>query len=191
MTFFYKSICLILTICALLTPSIYISASILDDLKNGISREKSKVKDKISQIKNEAQSEQNQIDDESKKVCEIQKGYATKHFENRQRERTKEIQEKLIKITKVKTLFETNKQDVNSLNTTVESLTNLLKQKLELLKTRTNNANTIDCRDQQQTSQTRTSLRDVNQKINKLDKEIKAQTREFSGEVQRLIIKLK
>lgn len=168
-----------------LSINITAKANILEDIKNGLQSSKNK------SSKNLAQSEQDETENEVKKVCEIQKGYAIKHFENRQQERTKEIQEKLSRIIKVKSLLDTNKQDINTLNLTIENLNKLLKQKIEILKSRTKDTSLIDCKDLYKGSKTRSDIKEFNQNLNKLDKEIKVQTREFSSEVQRLIIKMK
>jgi hypothetical protein len=188
---FYKILTYVVLIISLLSSPIYTSANILDDLKNGLGTSKDKALDKVKETRNQAQTELNEDQIEIKKICEIQKGYAKKHFENRQSERSKEIQEKISKINKIKSLFSNNKQDVNGLNITIEDLSKLLKQKVELLNTRVKNASSIDCSNEQNEIQTRSNLREINQKLEKLDKDIRVQIREFGGEAQRLIIKMK
>jgi hypothetical protein len=171
------------------TTNISASANILDDIKSNFGQEKTKVKDNIDQVKTKLQTEKEEIQTETKKICEIKKGYATKHFGNRQQDRTKEIEEKISNMAKIKTLLSNNKQDIAGLNLTSESLTKLLKQKVELLTSRVQGANTIDCQNQSQNPRSR--LQETNQNLAKLDKEIRTQTREFGVEVQRLIIKMK
>jgi uncharacterized phage infection (PIP) family protein YhgE len=175
----------------ILSSNISASANILDDIKGSFGQNKNKVNDKITQIKNNAQTEQDGVSNEDKKICEIQKGYATKHFENRQRDRSKDIEDKTTKINKIKQLLSNNKQDVEGLNATIENLIKLLKQKTELLNLRTKDASSIDCTYDEKSTNARSTLQSLNEKLAKLDKDIRTQTREFSTEVQRLILKMK
>jgi hypothetical protein len=184
-----KALISIIVFITILSSNISASANIFDDLKSGFGYEKNNVKEKPNQIRNQALVGQDEILNEAKKICEIQKGYATKHFENRQRDRSKEIEDKIAKMNKVKLLLSNNKQDVANLNLTLETVAKLLKQKSELLSSRPKDASSIDCTKQQSFTNSRTILQQTNQNLEKLDKEIKTLTREFGIEVKRLVIK--
>jgi hypothetical protein len=181
----------ILILSTLILSPISTAANILDDLKNGFGQDKNNAKNETKKLNNQTQLELDDTDGESKKICEIQKGYAAKHFENRQLERSSEIQEKIAAINKIKLLLTNNKQDLKSLEATIETLLNLLKQKLELLNTRVKSANSINCSDSQNPRTIKENLRELNLKLNQLGKDIRNQTREFGAEVQMLIIKIK
>ena len=185
-----KIIASILIVCSLLLTNTNASASILDDLKNGFGSNKDRIKNSIKEVNRQAQDEINQSENESKKICKIQKKYATNHFENRQLTRNKQIQEKTNNITKIKDLLSTNKQDISNLNLTIDNLTKLLKQKTELLGLRVKEASTIDCSNGQRNDDIKSKLQQANQNLNQVDQEIHDQTREFSQQVQRLVIKM-
>jgi hypothetical protein len=167
------------------------SANILDDLKNGFGQGQDKIGNKIKDAKNQNPTELEDSQTETKKICKIQKGYAVKHFENRQLERGKQIEQKISSINKIKELLGSNKIELGILDAYADSLIKLLNQKLELLNLRLKTADAIDCKDSQNASQAKLSLQDLNQKLNSLDKDIRSATRDFSFEVQQLIIKLK
>ncbi len=178
-----------LVLLTLLCSNLIVSANIIDDIKNNFQTSKNKIKDEAKQIKNQANLEIDQVKKEVKNICETQKSYLAKHFENRKLERTKEIAEKLTKITRVKTLLNDSRQDLTAFNETFETLTKSLKQKTEFLKDRTTEVASISCSDSQKTK-SYPRLQEFNQSIDKLDKEIHNQTRDFGLEVQRLIIKI-
>lgn len=173
----------VLLFISLLTSSLSTSANIVEDLKNGVEQSVTKPINNPTQLQSENLTE-------SQKICEIQKKYAIKHFENRQLERGPVIKDKITSITKIKNLLTNNKQDIARLEPTIISLTELLKQNLELLSTRVKSSNTIDCKNDQNPDIVKENLKSVNFKIDQTNKDIRTQTREFSGEVQMLVIKM-
>lgn len=171
----------------LLVTTISTSANIIDDLKNKFGQDKINSSSESNRARNQ---EQNQEQNESKKICDIRKDYTTKHFESRQNERSNDIEKKIININRIKTLFSNNKQEIGNLNSSIENLTKLLKQKIELLKSRVSDANSIDCQNREKSTKIRTNLRDLNKQLNKIDKDIQNQTRDFGLDVEILLIKL-
>jgi hypothetical protein len=186
-----KTFAIIVIISTFFTVNISVSANVLDDLKNSFQTTKSKIKEDVREIRNQANEQKNEAQSEFKKSCEIQKGYMSKHFKTRQSERNIEIEEKTAKINKVKAILTSNKQDITNLNIVTENLTKLLKQKTELLDSRVKNSNAINCWDQENNLKMQPKLKDINNKIDKIDKDIRDQTRLYTGEVQMLIVKMK
>lgn len=179
----------ILVISILICPNFKASANIIEDIKNGFQPTKSKSKDESKTIKTQAELEIDQVKIEAKNICETQKSYATKHFENRRTQRSGEIEKKLSVINKVKSILSNNKLDITSLNLTTDTIAKVSNQKIKLLSQRVDEASSIICSDMQNFDKSILSLKEINQSIGKLDKELRIDTREFSEEAQRLMIK--
>jgi hypothetical protein len=185
---FFKLLSTLFLLVILTTPGLTASAGLLDSIKNPF--QTTKPKGVIKEIKNQSEIEKSEKESAQTKICEIRKGYITKHFASRQDLRTKEIDMVLSKINKIKSFFVDYKQDLPEQSSIISNLTKLLSQKKAALASRVQKADQITCNNSEP-QESKDSIRQDNELINMTDKEIAKLQRDFTFEVRKNIKLLK
>jgi hypothetical protein len=191
MTLFTKSISILILILLIAGPTISTSANIIDDFQKNFQTQKSRVKESVREFKTQSEIDADEQISNLSKICEIRKGYAVKHYTSRQEKRSKEIDEGLPNIAKIRQILVNTKQDLTQLNAIADNLSNSMKQKKDLLAGRIKNTEAIVCKDQTEGENSREKVRINNSELMKLNKNISNLKQDFGFEVRRLIESIK